>query len=194
MFRAEWPLHRLDLLTNLLFTALDTGQGGCRHKEEHTIADTLQLPKGNGTRQEEAAAVASPSARFQSPGTCLWAPGGSGGANRGISQPPTGVPAVTWQWGCGGPQGCWGTAGRSPVGGLHPGAPADKRPCPQPAEPSCARRASRPVCLADTRVPVGVSEQPSGSWSSPRSLGSGQETPVTVGLLGLHWSEVITQQ
>lgn len=67
-------------------------------------------------------------------------------------------------------------------------------PCPHPAEPSCARHVSRPVCLADTRVPVGVSEQPSGSWNSPRSLGSGQETPVTVGLLGLHWSEVITQQ
>ena len=96
------------------------------------------------------------------------------GQTEGFHSHPRGSHAVTWQWGCGGPQGCWGTAGRSPVGGCTQERLLTNGPCPHPAEPSCARRVSRPVCLADTRAPVGVSEQPSGSWYSPRSRGSYQ--------------------
>lgn len=158
------------------------------------VADTLQLPKENGTRWEEAAAVASLSARFQSPGTCLWAAGGSGGANGGISQPPTGVPCCHLATGMRRTPGLLGDSWEESRGGAAP-----RSACRQtaPVHTLLSRAVpgvSRPVCLADTRAPVGVSEQASGSRNSPRSLGSGQETPVTVGLLGLHWSGVITQQ
>ena len=87
--------------------------------------------------------------------------------------------AVTWQWGRGGePPGPRGVPG-----GYTQEQLLTNGPCPHPAEPSwCqagARRVSRPFCLADTRVPVGVSEQTSGSWNSPCCLSSGQETALT---------------
>ena len=65
-------------------------------------------------------------------------------------------------------------AARNPVRGYTQEQLLTNGPCPHPAEPNwCqpgARRVSRPVSLADTRVPVGVSEQPSGSWNSPCCL------------------------
>lgn len=88
------------------------------------------------------------------------------------------------------PGGAGGTAARSPMGEYTQEHLLTNGLCPHPAEASwCqagARHVSQPVCLVDTRVPVGISKQPSGSWNSPCSLGSGQETLVMVGLLCLY--------
>lgn len=113
-------------------------------------------------------------------------PSGHLGAREGNTEGFHTHPRGSWVLCCHLAVGTWRRtprAARSPVGGYTQGQLLTNGPCPHPAEPSwCqagARRVSRPFCLADTRAPVGVSEQPSASWNSPCCLSSGQETALT---------------